>query len=80
MSQIYEFTFGDFQCMVLQDGITVVPVAQFWDDAHESERQQVLETNAIDPDNVELSTNVLLLERDGRRILIDTGNISNTPS
>ncbi len=79
MTTSYPFTIGDFECTVFQDGITSMPIERFWGQGHEAERQQVYEAQGINTKAVELSTNILLLERNGQRILIGTGTHAYRP-
>lgn len=79
MTQIYKFTFGDFECTVFQDSSAGMPADGFFGTVPEGERNRVIENSPYDPGDIQLSTNIVLLERDEKRILIDTGNTMNDP-
>lgn len=79
MTQIYKFTFGDFECTVFQDSGAGMSAESIFGTVPEDERNTVLENSPYDPEDIQLSNNIILLERDGQRILFDTGNTMNDP-
>lgn len=79
MSKIYRFTFGDFECTVFEDSASEMPASGIFASVAEEERESAIANSPYNPEAIALAMNVLLLERDGKRILIETGNIANDP-
>lgn len=79
MTEIFEFEFGEFNCTVFQDIQAEQSANQIFGSVDESERSQAISNSPYNPDAIQLSMNIMLLERDGQRILLDTGNTANDP-
>lgn len=79
MTEIFEFDFGKFHCMVFQDIQAEQSANQIFASVDEGERSQAITASPYNPDAIQLSMNIMLLERDGQRILLDTGNTANNP-
>jgi len=77
MSNIYTFTLGDFECTVIKDSGAEMVADEFFSTVPEGERIQAIANSPYDPAAIALSQNILLLEKDGQRIIIETGNTTN---
>lgn len=79
MTEIFEFQFGDFHCTVFQDTVAEQPANHIFASVDEKARTQAIANSPYHADAIQLSMNVMLLERDGQRVLLDTGNSANDP-
>lgn len=79
MTLTYNFAFGEFNCTIFQDYAAEQAADQVFASVEADERNQALADSPYNPDAIQLSMNVLLLERNGQRILLDTGNTANDP-
>jgi len=70
---IYHFNLGDFSCTVFRDAIDTRPLEFLTTSVSNQEVSQALESLGLPGDQVYLSYNILLLERDGERTLVDSG-------
>ncbi len=70
---IYNFQLGDFSCTVFQDALDTRPLEFLTTSVSNQEASQALESLGMPSDQVFLSYNILLLERDGERTLVDCG-------
>jgi glyoxylase-like metal-dependent hydrolase (beta-lactamase superfamily II) len=70
---IYHFNLGDFSCTVFRDAIDARPLEFLTTSVSNQEVSQALETLGLPSDKVFLSYNILMLERDGERTLVDAG-------
>lgn len=69
----YRFQVGDIAATVLSDGIIGGPPTVFAGDAPEAELEEVLRRAFLPTDFMTLNLNTLLLEIDGRRVLLEAG-------
>ncbi len=70
---IYHFKLGDFSCTIFRDAIDTRPLEFLTTSVPMEEVSQALISLGLPGDQVVLSYNILLLERDGERTLIDSG-------
>lgn len=70
---IYRFQLGDFSCTVFQDALDSRPLEFLTTSAENQEVSRALESLGLPGDKVFLSYNILMLERDGERTLVDSG-------
>lgn len=70
---IYHFQLGDFSCTVFQDSLDSRPLEFLTTSVPNEEVSQALESLGLPGDKVFLSYNILMLERDGERTLVDAG-------
>ena len=73
----YRFQVGDIAATVLSDGLIGGPPRIYADDAPEVELQEALRRAFLPADHLTLNLNTLLLEIDGRRVLLEAGAGSN---
>jgi glyoxylase-like metal-dependent hydrolase (beta-lactamase superfamily II) len=69
----YRFRVGDIAATVLSDGLIGGPPTVYAGDAPEAELKEVLRRAFLPTDFMTLNLNTLLLEIDGRRILLEAG-------
>lgn len=69
----YRFRVGDISATVLSDGLIGGPPRVYASDAPESELQDVLRRAFLPADRLTLNLNTLLVETNGRRVLIEAG-------
>lgn len=69
----YRFQIGDITATVLSDGLIGGPPSVYAGDAPEQELHDVLRKAFLPTDFMTLNLNVLLLEIDGRRVLLEAG-------
>jgi len=69
----YRFQVGDITATVLSDGIISGPPNVYAGDAPEAELEEILRRAFLPTDLMTLNLNTLLLEIDGRRILLESG-------
>lgn len=69
----YHFTVGDYRATVVSDGILTFPVGFFVPNADPEAAAAALTDNFLPTDNVLAHLNVLYLETDEHKVLIDTG-------
>ncbi|MBW4460156.1 MAG: MBL fold metallo-hydrolase [Nodosilinea sp. WJT8-NPBG4] len=69
----YRFTVGDYRAMVVSDGTLTFPVGFFVPNADPEAAAAALTDNFLPTDNVLAHLNVLYLETDEHKVLIDTG-------
>lgn len=69
----YRFAVGDYKAMVVSDGTLTFPVGFFVPNADPEAAAAALADNFLPTDNVLAHLNVLYLETDEHRVLIDTG-------
>ena len=69
----YRFRVGDISATVLSDGLIGGPPRVYASDAPEADLQEVLRRAFLPTDRLTLNLNTLLIEKDGRRILLDPG-------
>lgn len=69
----YHFRIGDISATVLSDGLIGGPPRVYASDAPESELQDVLRQAFLPADRLTLNLNTLLIETNGRRILLEAG-------
>ncbi|WP_271200037.1 MBL fold metallo-hydrolase [Methylopila turkensis] len=69
----YRFRVGDMTATVLSDGLIGGPPRVYASDAPEAELQEVLRRAFLPTDRLTLNLNTLLLETNGRRILLEAG-------
>jgi glyoxylase-like metal-dependent hydrolase (beta-lactamase superfamily II) len=69
----YRFRVGQINATVLSDGLIGGPPRVYASDAPEAELQEVLRRAFLPADHMTLQLNTLLLEIDGRRILLEAG-------
>jgi glyoxylase-like metal-dependent hydrolase (beta-lactamase superfamily II) len=69
-SKPFRFTVGQFRCMILTDGETILPVSEV-SDIFKDERVRAAFRALTAP--LPMSMNILLVETDDRRILVDSG-------
>jgi len=72
--RIHQQSLNDLRITVLSDGTGRIDPRMHLGRAPEAERDAALAQAGIDPDGFELPINVVLLERGGTRVLIDTGS------
>lgn len=70
---IFHFQLGDFSCTVFQDALDTRPLEFLTTSVSNREVSQALESLGLPGDQVFLSYNILLLEREGERTLVDAG-------
>ena len=70
---IYHFNLGDFSCTVFRDAIDARPLEFLTTSVSKQEVSKALESLGLPGDQVYLSYNILMLERDGDRTLVDSG-------
>ena len=70
---IYHFRLGDFSCTVFRDAIDARPLEFLTTSVSNQEVSQALASLGLPGDQVFLSYNILMLERDGERTLVDSG-------
>lgn len=70
---VYHFTIGDAKATVISDGTLTFPVGFFVPNADPTEATAALADNFLPTDNVLAHLNVLYLETDEHRVLIDAG-------
>ena len=69
----YRFRVGDISATVLSDGLIGGPPRVYASDAPEAELQEVLRHAFLPTDRLTLNLNTLLIETNGRRILLEAG-------
>ncbi len=69
----YRFRVGDISAIVLSDGLIGGPPRVYASDAPEAELQEVLRHAFLPADRLTLNLNTLLIETNGRRILLEAG-------
>ncbi len=69
----YHFHLGDFSCTVFRDAISPRPLEFLTTSASNEQVSQALESLGLPGDQVFLSYNILMLERNGERTLVDAG-------
>ncbi|MCG5482082.1 MAG: MBL fold metallo-hydrolase [Sinorhizobium meliloti] len=69
----YRFRVGDISATVLSDGLIGGPPRIYASDAPEAELQDVLSRAFLPTDRLTLNLNTLLLETNGKRILLEAG-------
>lgn len=69
----YRFRVGDISATVLSDGLIGGPPRVYASDAPEAELQEVLRRTFLPTDRLTLNLNTLLIETNGRRILLEAG-------
>lgn len=69
----YRFNLGDFSCTVFRDAIDPRPLEFLTTSVSNQEVSQALAFLELPSDQVFLSYNILMLERDGERTLVDAG-------
>ncbi|MDZ5696664.1 MBL fold metallo-hydrolase [Chelativorans sp. M5D2P16] len=69
----YHFRIGDIDATVLSDGLIGGPPQIYASDAPEEELQEVLRRAFLPTDRLTLNLNTLLIEANGRRILLEAG-------
>lgn len=69
----YRFRVGNIEATVLSDGLIGGPPQVYASDAPEQELQEVLRRSFLPADRMTLNLNTLLIETDGRRILLEAG-------
>jgi glyoxylase-like metal-dependent hydrolase (beta-lactamase superfamily II) len=69
----YRFRVGDISATVLSDGLIGGPPRVYASDAPEAELQEVLRRAFLPADRLTLNLNTLLIEANGRRILLEAG-------
>lgn len=69
----YRFSVGDYSAMVVSDGTLTFPVGFFVPNVDPDAAAAALEDNFLATDNVLAHLNVLYLETDEHRVLIDSG-------
>lgn len=69
----YRFQIGSIVATVLSDGVIGGPPSVYAGDAPEAELEEVLRRAFLPTDFMTLNVNTLLLELDGRRILLEAG-------
>ena len=69
----YHFRVGDIDATVLSDGLIGGPPQIYASDAPEQELQEVLRRAFLPTDRLTLNLNTLLIETNGRRILLEAG-------
>ncbi|UHD47951.1 MBL fold metallo-hydrolase [Aureimonas altamirensis] len=69
----YRFRVGDISATVLSDGLIGGPPRVYASDAPEAELQEVLRRAFLPADRLTLNLNTLLVETNGRRILLEAG-------
>jgi glyoxylase-like metal-dependent hydrolase (beta-lactamase superfamily II) len=69
----YHFNLGDFSCTVFRDAIDARPLEFLTTSVSNQEVSQALESLGLPSDKVLLSYNILMLERNGERTLVDAG-------
>lgn len=79
MTANFAFDFGEFKCTVFQDIVAEQPASQIFVSVDEAERTQAIGDSPYNNEAIQLSMNVMLLERAGKRVLLDTGNSANDP-
>lgn len=80
---VYAFEVGEFRAWSISDGYAAAPgIKPMWaPEASEEQVRAVLREERLREDAMEFHFNVLLLERGGERILIDSGNgVGGRPS
>ncbi|MGY2461233.1 MBL fold metallo-hydrolase [Vreelandella sulfidaeris] len=69
----YRFRVGDISATVLSDGLIGGPPQVYASDASEAELEEVLRQAFLPTDHLTLNLNTLLIETNGRRILLEAG-------
>lgn len=69
----YRFRVGDISAIVLSDGLIGGPPRVYASDAPEADLREVLRRAFLPTDRLTLNLNTLLLETNGRRILLEAG-------
>lgn len=69
----YRFRVGDISATVLSDGLIGGPPRIYASNAPEAELQEVLRRAFLPADRITLNLNTLLIEVDGKRILLEAG-------
>ncbi|MBY3446995.1 MBL fold metallo-hydrolase [Rhizobium laguerreae] len=69
----YRFRVGDISATVLSDGLIGGPPRVYASDAPEAELQEVLRRAFLPAERLTLNLNTLLIEANGRRILLEAG-------
>lgn len=69
----YRFRVGDISATVLSDGLIGGPPRIYASDAQEAELEEVLRQAFLPTDRLTLNLNTLLIETNGRRILLEAG-------
>lgn len=76
---IHTLTIGDIRCTVIADGTSQIPnVTELFPDVPQDAIVSVVRGLGQHPSNITNSFNMLLIETDGQRVLVDTG-LGNTP-
>ncbi len=70
---IYHFALGDFSSTVFRDAISTRPLEFLTTSVSNQEVSQALESLGLPGSQVTLNYNILMLERDGERTLVDAG-------
>ncbi|MGB7339301.1 MAG: MBL fold metallo-hydrolase [Phototrophicaceae bacterium] len=75
MVDIYTFTHGTLKCTVINDGnIMIRPTSIFFEGASPDELVVALAEHDLPDDGLNLPTNIMLVERDDQKILVDCGS------
>ncbi|MBC8171576.1 MAG: hypothetical protein H7X77_07875, partial [Anaerolineae bacterium] len=74
MKEIHQFNLGAFACTVIHDENGTDTVARLLSEVPEAEREAVLTAKGMSLTEIDLSYNVLLVEANGQRLLLDSGN------
>lgn len=72
-SDSHEFSIGDFKCSIFKDLMFKYEAKDYFINAPQEELQEVLTSRKIDPSNIPSPFIALLLKKDNRNILVDTG-------
>eukprot|EP01025_Chloroclados_australasicus_P054590 TRINITY_DN6477_c0_g1_i1.p2 TRINITY_DN6477_c0_g1~~TRINITY_DN6477_c0_g1_i1.p2 ORF type:complete len:303 (-),score=25.10 TRINITY_DN6477_c0_g1_i1:493-1401(-) len=75
-SQVYQFTHGQFECVVLSDGATYTPLTDWYPSYPKEESEQLANEFSYNDGNVLVSFNALLCETGNWLVLIDSGALT----
>lgn len=73
-SEIYTFPLGKFTCTIIQDDGATQTADDIFKDITPEERDPIITKSRYNPQAMDLSFNVLLIQTPTQRILVDTGN------
>lgn len=73
MNNSFRFEMGDLACLALRDGGRTSTIEQEIVDVPTADLSAAMRAAGFESDGVDVGFNVLLVEMDGRRILVDTG-------